>query len=59
MSNTFKCDRCGKLFEKKRNENQNLDVTINPYDPSNALDLCNDCYTELKNWKKWWLNMRK
>ena len=56
MSNAFKCDRCGKLFEKKRNEKRDLYVVINPYNPNTAFDLCSNCYTELTNW---WLKGEK
>ncbi len=58
MSNAFKCDRCGKLFEMKcsEKEKRNLYLVTNPYNQNSEHDLCNDCYTELSNW---WLNMRK
>ena len=56
MSNAFKCDRCGKLFEKRRTEERDLYVVINPYNPNSAFDLCSNCHTELKNW---WLTGEK
>ena len=46
MSKAYKCDRCGKLFER---------YTIKPKDmhlycDCKCLDLCKECRDDLKSW---------
>lgn len=47
MANAKKCDRCGKYYDK--NDRKMWLYTANP-DARNALDLCDECVTELKKW---------
>lgn len=59
MSETKKCDRCGKLYEEYNVENdeknangiafKNIDKTGDAYGHGNH-DLCPDCMTELRTW---------
>ena len=47
MANAKKCDRCGKYYDK--NDHKIWLYTASP-DARNALDLCDECVTELKKW---------
>ena len=48
----YKCDRCGKLFEKYPNQGTNkfLNITTNPFNTGYCLDLCQECNGELQRW---------
>lgn len=48
----YKCDRCGKLFEKYKNQGtfDFFNVTRNPKFSDNCLDLCPNCNAELQEW---------
>lgn len=48
----YKCDRCGKLFEKYEGQGTSnfFNITLNPYMSDNCLDLCPDCNVELQAW---------
>lgn len=50
----YKCDRCGKLFEKYDLQGtfSFLNITRNPCMSGNCLDLCPDCNAELQEWVK-------
>lgn len=52
MSSAYKCDRCGKLFEKYKNQGTSdfFNVTRNPNFSNNCLDLCPKCNSELQKW---------
>lgn len=47
MANAKKCDRCGKYYDK--NDRKMWLYNASP-DARNALDLCDECVTELKKW---------
>lgn len=48
----YKCDRCGKLFEKYKGQGTSdfLNITRNPNISNYCLDLCPKCNTELQEW---------
>jgi hypothetical protein len=48
----YKCDRCGKLYEKYKNQgtSQFFNITCNPCTSGNLLDLCPKCNAELQEW---------
>jgi hypothetical protein len=48
----YKCDRCGKLFEKYKNQwtSEFFNITRNPCMSGNCLDLCPNCNAELQEW---------
>lgn len=48
----YKCDRCGKLFEKYRYQGTSdfFNITHNPYQTGSCLDLCPECNAELQEW---------
>ena len=48
----YKCDRCGKLFEKYKNQGTSefFNITRNPCITGNCLDLCPNCNAELQEW---------
>ena len=50
----YKCDRCGKLFEKYRYQGtiEFFNITRNPAFESDILDLCPNCNAELQKWVK-------
>ena len=47
--NAYKCDRCGKLYEKKQ-YNRRICVTDTPCSTVGLKDLCKDCQNELEKW---------
>lgn len=48
----YKCDRCGKLFEKYKYQGTSefFHITRNPCMTGNCLDLCPNCNSELQEW---------
>lgn len=48
----YKCDRCGKLFEKYKGQGTHefFNITRNPNISGDCLDLCPDCNAELQAW---------
>jgi len=48
----YKCDRCGKLFEKYKNQGtaEFFNITRTPCIASSCLDLCPNCNAELQKW---------
>ena len=48
----YKCDRCGKFFEKYKNQGtaEFFNITRTPKIPDNCLDLCPNCNAELQEW---------
>ena len=49
----YKCDRCGKLFEKYKNQGtaEFFNITRNPCALGDSLlDLCPNCNDELQEW---------
>lgn len=48
----FKCDRCGKFFEKYKMQGtaEFFNITRNPSMSGNCLDLCPNCNAELQEW---------
>ena len=48
----YKCDRCGKLFEKYKYQGTSnfFNITLNPCTSGNLLDLCPNCNAELQEW---------
>ena len=48
----YKCDRCGKFFEKYKNQGTSefFNITRNPCVSGNCLDLCPKCNSELQEW---------
>ena len=50
----YKCDRCGKLFEKYNLQGTSnfFNITRNPCMSGNCLDLCPNCNAELQEWVK-------
>lgn len=61
MAKAYKCDRCGKLYEKKifkdpelRVERKICDQTCIPPEFYLRMDLCNECQMEIENfvWSK-------
>lgn len=52
MSKAYKCDRCGKLFEKYnfQGTSEFYHVTRNPNFSCDCLDLCPKCNAELQEW---------
>lgn len=48
----YKCDRCGKLFEKYKYQGTSefFTITRNPYMSGDYLDLCPNCNAELQEW---------
>lgn len=62
MAKAYKCDRCGKLYEKKifkdpelRVERKICDQTCIPPEFYLRMDLCNECQMEIENfvWSKY------
>ena len=47
MSRANKCDRCGKLYERKISHDSYRIVKILPY-TEDRIDLCEDCQRELE-----------
>ena len=47
----YKCDRCGKLYEKEWTSRRYIEIThdLHPYG-AQILQLCNDCQKELLTW---------
>ena len=52
MANAYKCDRCGILYEKYKNQGTSefFNIARNPCTTGNCLDLCQNCNTELQEW---------
>lgn len=52
MAKAYKCDRCGKLFEKYKYQGTSefFNVTRNPNFSNDCLDLCPNCNAELQEW---------
>lgn len=52
MSRAYKCDRCGKLFEKYKCQGTSefFNVTRNLNITGECLDLCPKCNAELQSW---------
>ena len=48
----YKCDRCGKFFEKYKDQGtaEFFNITRNPCVSGNCLDLCPKCNDELQEW---------
>lgn len=48
----YKCDRCGKLFEKYEGQGTRMfySITKDPCSTSDYLDLCPKCNDELQKW---------
>ena len=48
----YKCDRCGKLFERYKNQGTSefFNITRNPNFSNDYLDLCPKCNAELQEW---------
>jgi len=48
----YKCDRCGKLFEKYKGQGTSefFNITRNPCMSGNCLDICPNCNAELQEW---------
>ena len=48
----YRCDRCGKLFEKYKGQGtpEFFNITRNPNISGDCLDLCPNCNAELQTW---------
>lgn len=48
----YKCDRCGKLFEKYKNQGTSefYNITRDPCSSGDCLDLCPNCNAKLQDW---------
>ena len=51
MARANKCDRCGKLYERKISHDSYRIVKILPY-VEDRIDLCEDCQRELEAFMK-------
>lgn len=49
MASAKKCDRCGALYEMPVNPILRIKKDLYPYEPK-YIDLCPQCYEELKQW---------
>jgi len=51
MAQAYKCDRCGKLYEKYLTPRRYIEIThdLHPYG-IHTLDLCDECQAELLKW---------
>jgi len=49
MAAAKKCDRCGKLYEHPGKREILILKDYHPY-PVGTLDLCEECYAELREW---------
>lgn len=51
MSEAFKCDRCGKLYEASIKPDIRVERYNNPFGIT-VYDLCPECIEELEKWLK-------
>lgn len=54
MGKAFKCDRCGSLFERKR-EYEQIVIKANHKPFAVTLDICPECMQDFEKWR----NMEK